>query len=159
MCPILDLVFLRLQQTYCSNKTSYCNLFNMKLSFPQTIRHHLDYIVHLWLPYYKRITYNLYREEWPNDPGSSNVALQRKTKETQLTWGDFIEGFKWVEEFDRRGLDKVLIAKRDVRTPNNGYRLDKFSSGRRQKLLHKLVRQWVEQTDRKRSCGGKDWLL
>nr|XP_053657327.1 uncharacterized protein LOC128706451 [Cherax quadricarinatus] len=104
--------------------------------YTSLVRPHLDYAAQFWSPYYRmdidsleniqrRMTKMIYCVR--NLPYEDRLkALNLHSLERRRMRGDIIEVYKWMTGINKGDINKVLRVSNQVRTRNNGFKLDKF---------------------------------
>ena len=100
------------------------------------VRPHLDYGVQFWTPFYRMDIDRLekvQRRMTKMIPNLHNVCYEERLKrlglhslERRRVRGDMIEVYKWMHGINKGDLSKVLRISSQVRTRNNGLKLEKF---------------------------------
>ena len=97
------------------------------------VRPHLDYAVQFWFPYGMDIgsLESVQRRITKMIEGIRNFSYERRLKLSKLhsqkrrRVRDLIEVFKWVKDFDKGDVGKVLTVSSQDKTRNNGFKLEK----------------------------------
>ena len=156
---------------FINRSVSYRNPEVILRLYLALVRPHLDYGVQFWAPYYRMDIERLekvQRRMTKLIPNIRNLSYEDRLKsqglhslERRRARGDMIEVFKWVHGINVGDMSKILRFSSQMRTRNNGYKLEKIRFRKelgKHWFSNRVVDMWNELPHDVVSAGSLDSL-